>query len=605
MQALMLAAGMGKRLGKLTGENTKCMLEVAGEKLIDRAIEAVELAGITKMVIVVGYKGDNLVNYINENYKDSKISFEFINNKDYATSNNIYSFYMAKEYLEKDDTILMESDLIYEKELVSKLVNDCHENIAAVAKYKSWMDGTCVTLDDSGNILQFIEKANLDFDSGIDYYKTVNIYKFTKDFCKNIYIPFLESYMKAYGLNSYYETVLKVISHLSNSNIYGYEIGNMAWYEIDDIQDYDIASVLFSKGKEKYDLVASKFGGYWRYDKMLDFCYLVNPYFPTKTMIEKMQREFPVLLGNYPSGLAMQNMNAERIFGVNRQYLLVGNGASELINALGVLQTGVLAVGVPTFNEYVRCFRNCEIKYVDNSQINYGISLEAYKKACEDADLLCVVSPDNPSGAMLSKDDALELIEYAKSCNTNVLIDESFIDFADKEVRYTLLNNEILEKYPNLIVMKSIGKSYGVAGLRLGVLASSNIELLADIKKYMQIWNINSFAEYYLQIYNLFAKDYVTACDKIAYQRNRMINEINKMQNFKAYTSQANYILVEVKSGSSYDLCVKALEENNIFIKDLSTKNYFKGKNFIRIAVKDEEENNILLGFLSRRIEKV
>lgn len=595
MQALMLAAGMGKRLGKYTNNNTKCMVEVAGKKLIDRAIEAVEEAGINKMILVVGYEGQNLIDYIKSNYAGSQMQFEFIYNKDYATSNNIYSFYLAKDYVVKDDTVLLESDLIYDKSLIRKMMTVKHKNLVAVARYKSWMDGTVVTCDDEGHITQFIDKADMNFELIGDYYKTVNVYKLSKQFCKNVYIPFLEAYMKAYGLNSYYETTLKVVAHLSKTQLNAYEIGDMPWYEIDDAQDLDIANAMFSKGKAKYDLLISKFGGYWRYDRMMDFCYLVNPYFPTKEFTDKMQREFPTLLGAYPSGLNMQNMNAERIFGVDQDNILVGNGASELINALGLVTKGKIAVGVPTFNEYVRCFRNCEIVYVDNSKWNYGLNIQAYKDICNEVDMLCVVTPDNPSGAMLTKEQALDLAKYAAKTNTVLLLDESFADFAEPDKKYTLMDNAILQKYPNLIVVKSIGKSFGVAGLRLGVVASADKKLLSEMRKYMQIWNINSFAEYYLQTYNLFAKDYASACEKIAVERNRMIKEINKMDNIEAYPSQANYIMVNLGDYSSYDFCVEALDKYNILLKDLSSKNYFNGKNFIRVAVKDTKENNAFL----------
>lgn len=603
MQALMLAAGMGKRLGKYTNNNTKCMVEVAGEKLIDRAIDAVVEAGITKMILVVGYKGQALIDYIVSKYTTSKIEFVFIENKDYAKSNNIYSFYLAKDHIVQDDTILMESDLIYDKSLIKKLLKVSHKNVAAVAKYKSWMDGTVVTCNEKGYITQFIDKSDMDFNLINSYYKTVNVYKLSKVFCEKIYLPFLEAYMHAYGLNSYYETTLKVVAHLSKTQIYGYEIGDMPWYEIDDAQDLDIANVLFSKGKQKYDLVVSKFGGYWRYDTMLDFCYLVNPYFPTKGFIQKLQREFPVLLGAYPSGLNMQNMNAERVFGMEQEYVLVGNGASELINAMGTITTGTIAVGVPTFNEYIRCFRNCEIKHIDNSQWDYGINLESYKDACDTCNLLCIVSPDNPSGAMLSREQAIELLDHAKAKGVLVLLDESFIDFAEPSKKYTLLDNEILEKYNNLIIVKSIGKSYGVAGLRLGIIASSNKELLSKIREHMQIWNINSFAEYYLQTYNLYAKDYDLACEKIAKERARMIKKIKTLGSVKVYDSQANYIMIDLKGTSSYDFCVKCLDKYNILIKDLSSKNYFYGKNFIRVAVKDTDENNVLLNAIEKELK--
>ena len=603
MQALMLAAGMGKRLGKFTNNNTKCMVEVAGKKLIDRAIEAVIEAEIKKMIIVVGYKGKALIDYIKGNYKDCGIDFIFINNEDYAVSNNIYSFYLAREYVINEDTLLMESDLIYDKSLLKKMVLCKQKNVAAIAKYKSWMDGTVVTCDRQGYITQFIDKSDMNYELLNEYYKTVNIYKLSKEFCKNVYMPFLEAYMSAYGLNSYYETPLKVVAHLARTRLFAYELGEMPWYEIDDAQDLDIANVMFSCGKQKYDLVMSKFGGYWRYESMLDFCYLVNPYFPTKKFVQKMQYEFPKLLGAYPSGLNMQNMNAERIFGVDKEHILVGNGASELINALGETFRGKVAVGVPTFNEYVRCFRNCEIIHIDNSRWDYQFNLDEYKKKCEEVDMLCVVSPDNPSGVMLTKEQSLELALYAKEKGTILLIDESFIDFAEPEKKYTLMNDETLIKYDNLIVIKSIGKSYGVAGLRLGALASSNKQLLSTIRANMQIWNINSFAEYYLQIYNLFAADYDAACEKIANERKRMIGRLNLINGIKPYESQANYIMIDLGARSSYEFCVECLENHNMLIKDLSSKNFFRGRNFIRVAIKDRRENDIFLKTIEEMLQ--
>lgn len=595
MQALMLAAGMGKRLGKFTGENTKCMVEVAGKKLIDRAIEAIVEAGIKKFILVTGYKADNLKDYILSNYGDCGLEFVFVYNKDYAVTNNIYSFYMAKEYLISDDTVLMESDLIFDRSLIKRLLENPDKNLAVVAEYESWMDGTVVTCNAENKITQFIDKCDIDFAQTENYYKTVNVYKLSKEFSSEVYLPFLEAYMKAYGKNNYYESVLKVVAHLAVSDLKAFYIKDLPWYEIDDAQDLDIADVLFSEGTAKYDLIIGKFGGYWRYGKMLDFCYLVNPYFPPKAMIDKLKNEFPVLLSQYPSGLSIQNMNAERIFGVDKEHILVGNGAAELINALGRVLTGTVAVSLPTFNEYVRCFENCELKAIDNSEWDYRHSTDVLNKTAEEVDAICLVSPDNPSGHMLTLKEISDLAQKCEKFNTVLVIDESFIDFADKDKRYTLLNNDILEKYKNLVVIKSISKSYGVPALRLGVMASADEKLIKKVRDVMQVWNINSFAEYYLQIYNLYAKYYEKACDKIAEERKRFISELKKIGSIKIYPSQANFIMIDLGGISSYEFCVKMLNRYDILVKDLSSKNYFGGKNFIRVAVRDKEDDDAFL----------
>ena len=603
MQALMLAAGLGKRLAKYTKNNTKCMVEVANEKLIDRAIRSIKKAGISRFVLVTGYRGKELKEYILSHHK-GEMEFVFIDNEVYATTNNIYSFFLAKEELVKDDTILLESDIIFDEDLIKEVKESSEKDVVVVAKYESWMDGTVVTLNDEDQTIhKFVEKQNMDINKLDKYYKTVNIYKFSKEFLKNVYLPFLKTYMDIQGFNAYYETSLKYICQLPNISMKAFLMEDRPWYEIDDAQDLGIANVLFSKGEQKYNLLASTFGGFWRYPGYIDFCYLVNPYFPTKKMEEKIIHEFPILLRQYPSGLATQNMNAGRIFSTNEEYLMVGNGAAELINALGKVARGKkVAVNLPTFNEYVRCFKDSIISEIDNSKNDFALSKKDIKAAIEGNDYVVIVNPENPSGFMFDEADIKELCDYAKAKGCKLIIDESFEDFASSERRYTLVKDEFLEEYPNVIVVKSISKSYGVPGLRLGILASSDKALLKALKEEMQVWNINSFAEYYLQIYTLFSKDYIQSCDNIASERKYMMEELRKIKGIKVYDSEANYIMIDLGKTNSKELCVRLLDEKKLIIKDLSTKSKFKGRNFIRIAVRDRHDNDILLDTLRKSL---
>ena len=339
MQAIMLAAGKGQRLGKYTKNNTKCMLEINGVSLLERTIEALIEADVHRLILVVGYKMDNLKNFVKERNLDKKIEIIYVDNYDYNTTNNIYSLYMAKDYFQ-DDTILLESDLIYDINIIKKLKESPYKNAAVVAKYQEWMDGTVVTIDEDDNIIEFIEKNDFDYNDVHKYYKTVNIYKFSKEYLMNYYLPFLDAYIKAYGKNDYYELVLKVISSIPKSGLKGFKITNEKWYEIDDCQDLDIATLLFSEDQEQLKLYQKRFGGYWRFNDLLDFCYLVNPYFPPKEMIEKMKYNFEKLLADYPSTMAIQNNCISRFFNVDENKILVGNGAAELINQLKFILSG-------------------------------------------------------------------------------------------------------------------------------------------------------------------------------------------------------------------------------------------------------------------------
>lgn len=600
MQAIMLAAGKGSRLGKYTKNNTKCMLEVNGVTLLERTINSLLKANIHKLILVLGYQKENVKKFIKDKELDKKIDIYYIENDDYDITNNIYSLYMAKEEFSKDDTILLESDLIYEESIIKDLVKSEYENAAVIAKYEKWMDGTVTTIDDNNNILEFIEKQNFNYDNIDHYYKTVNIYKFSRDYITNFYVPFLESYVKAYGKNSYYELVLKVISSINNSLLKGFVLKNEKWYEIDDCQDLDIAELLFSDDEQRLNKYKKRFGGYWRFENLKDYCYLVNPYFPTNQMIEKMKYSFDELIRDYPSTMSIENMCISRFFDISEEKILVGNGAAELINQLKCVLKGTIGVMVPTFNEYVRCFPNNEIVEINTKANDYKVTKELLLSYVDKVDNLIVINPDNPSGSYLSKNEILEVIEEYSKRDKYVVFDESFIDFADKEKRYTLLNDEILEKYEKLIVIKSISKSYGVAGLRLGVLCNSNEQLLKIIKENMPVWNINSFAEYFLQIFIPYKKDYIKACDKIAEERTRFIKELKNIKYIETYPSQANYLMCKLSDIKAKDLTLSLLKNNNILIKDLSDKNGFENMEMIRIAIKSKEDNDELIKALKQ-----
>jgi len=607
MQAVMLAAGMGKRLGKYTKDNTKCMLKIQDKTLIERAIEALLDSGVKKIIIVAGYKRDNLKKYLLEectNPKIKKMNIQFIDNDVYDKTNNIYSLFLAKDELIKDDTILLESDLIYDYDLIRRLVDNKEPNLVSVAKYEQWMDGTVIKIDDDNNITEFIEKKDFNFNEIDKYYKTVNIYKFSKNFSKKEFVPFLDAYIKSYGENEYYELVLKIIAHLSRSRLKALDVSDVNWYEIDDSQDLDITNCIFSNGKEKLINFQKRYGGYWRFHGLMDYCYLVNPYYPPKKMIEKINYFSKELLINYPSGQNTECINAGRLLNdIDEKYLAVGNGAAELINALGRIVKGKMYVSKSVFNEYVRCFENSEINVFDMNNNDFKYNLDEIHKSIKKNDIICIVNPDNPTGAFIKYNDIIEIIDECKKENKFLIFDESFIDFTNSNDRYTLIRSDILDKYDNLVVIKSISKSYGIPGLRLGVLATSNRNLLEQIKMRLAIWNINSFGEYYLQIANLYKKEYKEACDKISIERERFINDLRKINGIKVYDSEANYVLCDLGDYDSTEIAIKLLEKN-IFIKDLKTKDAFKNMNYIRLAIRTTEENKLLVKELKQVLKE-
>ena len=606
MQVIILAAGMGRRLGELTHDNTKCMVKVNGVRLIDRLLEQLVSVpwSLHRIVIVIGYEGKKLREYLGDSFHD--IPLEYVENPIYDTTNNIYSLFLAKEELSQDDTLLVESDMIYEDGVFDKVLADASPNLAVVAKYESWMDGTMVVLDSDNNIVSFVPKSAFSYNDLARYYKTANIYKFSRDFSVSKYIPFLEAYSKAMGTNEYYESVLRVLSMLDKTGLKGLTMDNMKWYEIDDVQDLDIAETLFADGETKLLRYQQRYGGYWRFPHLLDFCYLVNPYFPTERMKNELRASFDTLLGEYPSGMKVNTLLMGKYFNIHQDYVCVGNGAAELIKSLMEQLTGKLGVIYPTFEEYPnRRDKNALVSYIpDNRDFSYTAKdLEEYFED-KDVSSLLLINPDNPSGNFIPREDVLGLATWAKSRNIRLIVDESFVDFSVESVSNTLLLDNILESFPNLVVMKSISKSYGVPGLRLGVLATSDTSLIQIIRKDVSIWNVNSFAEYYMQIFGKYEKDYLQACQEFISERERFCQELQNISFLRVIPSQANYFLCEVIGISSKELTLRLLEEN-ILIKDCSEKLAFSGRDYIRIAVRGEEDNTKLIQALSTGLERI
>ncbi len=602
MQAIILAAGMGKRLKELTQNNTKCMVKVNGVTLIDRMLHQIEKQHLSRIIIVVGYEGQKLIDYIGT--LDIQTPIVYVNNPIYDKTNNIYSLALAKDWLCKDETLLFESDLIFEDSVLEALVNDPRETLALVDKYEPWMDGTCVKLASDDSIEAFIPGKKFKFNEINEYYKTVNLYKFSKHFSETHYVPFLEAYQAALGENEYYEQVLRVITMLDEPEIKAKRLDGQRWYEIDDIQDLDIAESIFTPDDdERVRLLQGRYGGYWRYPKLLDFCYLVNPYFPPEKMKDELRANFDILLTEYPSGMRVNSLLAAKNFNVHQENILVGNGAAELIKSLMGYLTGKVGFIRPTFDEYPNRYDRAEsVDFVPDNR-DYSYTADDVMTFFENKDIanLIVVNPENPSGNYIPKADLLRMVEWSKKKGISLVIDESFVDFAD-EPNNTLIDQGILENNSHLFVMKSISKSYGVPGLRLGVLASGNTDIISKMKKDVAIWNINSFAEFYMQIEEKYKKDYQAALVKIRAERDRFQSELAKIKGVRVIPSQANFVMVELDEGiSPKELLKRLLIKYNLLIKELTTKT--NGRNYLRLAIRNTEDNNALLKALKEELE--
>ena len=340
------------------------------------------------------------------------------------------------------------------------------------------------------------------------------------------------------------------------------------------------------------------FGGYWRYPEVVDYYYLVNPYFPPRKLAAEFKNAFYDLLTQYPSGMRVNSSLAAKNFHVDASRIVVGNGASELIASLMKTVRGKCGFIYPSFEEYPNRLpvRQRVPYYLEGVDYRYSASdiINFFGQRNHKVGTIAIVNPDNPSGNLIARRDMLCLIEWTKAQAIRLLVDESFVDFSDKP--YSLISNKVLKDNPHLVVIKSISKSYGVPGLRLGVDASGDTELIAWMKKDVAIWNVNSFAEFYMQIAPKYTKDFRLAYEQFRKERSRFLGRLLESRILRVIPSQANYFLAEVLPPYTAKTFVeKMFRVGKVLIKDCSNKKALEGKDFIRITIRSTHANNLFL----------
>lgn len=585
MKAIILAAGYGRRMRPLTSDCPKTLLRIGDTTIIERIVDSLRKHAITDIIVVTGYQAEKLTSFLTSRYPE--IRFTFVHNERYATTNNIHSLYLAISSVAIDDDILLiESDLLYEDAVLDKIVTSRYPNVALVDKYRSGMDGTVVTVDNgiiTSIIPPHLQTGDFDFSNK---YKTLNIYRFSREFCRDVFFKLLSFYASAIDNNCYYELVLGILIYLQRENIYAEILEGEHWSELDDPNDLRITQFIFQE-QSRMELLKAGCGGYWNYP-VLDFSYIRNMYFPNPSVIAEIRASLPGLLASYGSSQEILNEKLAYFLGCNPQNVNLLNGASQAFPLLGQYFAGKrVLLPKPTFGEFTRVFGPCK-SYADS----FSISLDEISRKSRDCDVVVFVNPNNPTGSLVAPE---RIVAFAlENPEKIILVDESFIDFAGIPSMIPLLEKHPLE---NVIVLKSLSKVLGVPGLRLGGLYSCNQEITTFVKNNLPIWNCNSIAEFFLEII-LKQRDALeesfrsTREDRTAFAAR--LSELPFVR--RVCPSEANFLVIELSRDSIppeilvNDLLVK----KSIFIKDISDR--FPGENsYFRLAVRLPEENNKLV----------
>ncbi len=350
---------------------------------------------------------------------------------------------------------------------------------------------------------------------------------------------------------------------------------------------------------EKYDYIAKQHGGYYRHD-FTDHAYLYNLYFPPKAVFSHLKENIHNLVLNYPMA---QNALAELIGNVIQQpahRIVVGNGAAEIIKILSGSLAKKIIVPVPSFNEYANAAP--EGKAVEFPLEFPSFQLDVDKFADEairvGADIAVVVTPNNPTSLLVPKADLIRLAEKLQPSNCMLIVDESFLDFADNKEQISL--EQDIAKYPNMAILKSMSKAYGICGLRIGYLLTANADFAQAVRNGIHIWNINGFAEEFLRILPQYKQEFEASCEIVKADRDEFYNQLCAIDGMTVFKPDANYIYCRLPNAAlnGPDVVKRLFIKHNIYIKDSVGKTQPDADRYIRIASRTPAENKALIAAL-------
>lgn len=313
--------------------------------------------------------------------------------------------------------------------------------------------------------------------------------------------------------------------------------------------------------------------GYERAQEVVDFCFIANPYYPTPAMVAELVRRLPELIRRYPSSnpqVGARHLAA--VLHVDAERLIIGNGATELITDLCHRIVPALGVPIPTFGEYLEKIDAARLRlYPLAATQNYQLDLPTYLAWLRQERLpaALIINPHNPTGQLFSLEQMHTFLDEARALDL-VIVDESFIDFAGEDIP-SLLHSA--ERYPNLVLVRSMSKHCGVPGLRLGYCYSANANLVGRLRQSLPTWNINTLAEFYLSLLPATDAEYHASRLRVLHDVRRLYTDLTHIAGITVYPTGANFVCFRVDGGlTARQVQRRLLVEYGLYVRDCSNK---------------------------------
>lgn len=598
-RAIILVAGIGQRMRPLTVGVPKCLVEVNGVPILFRALRVLASAGVTEAITVVGHEAAQVRRRVGRNF--AGIDVEYVEAPSFDTTNNIRSLWDARRYCD-EDIFLLEGDILFDRDVVMRLREQVG-NSMAVAPNDANFSGTVVHRDHNGFVTDFVLGTELDgrLDGG-DAQKTVNIYLLRAKALRSKILPELCRQVDSGNVQIYYETVFRdLVADGSLPDLVAVDVSASRWYELDDYHDLKMAEFIFLSREHQFDYIQSLHGSYWRYG-VIDHSYLYNPHFPPPAMLNDLRDELADIVANYPVGQLEVDRLVAQWTATHPANIVVGNGAAELIKVLGQHFIEKMTIATPTFNEYENVLRPEQLGRVALDPVTLELDLDAFAESARRAgsNVAVLVTPNNPTALSVDRQSVLELARRLAEHRCRLIVDESFIEFS-RAGRTASVERDV-DNHPNLVVIKSMSKVFGIPGLRLGYLLTADRHYAAAVRAQLPIWNLNGMAEYFLRRVGRYRSEFEASCEVVRDTCQELYRALREIPGMAPLRPDANFVFCKVTAPglTGPALARRLYVEHGILIKDCASKTMPEADRYLRIASRTTAENERLVDALSQ-----
>lgn len=595
-KAVILAAGRSTRLGGAASE-PKPLLPIAGTPILHRVLSSLRAVDVRRVVVVVGHRGDEIVSSLNEPIASHDFTVDYVFSDRYRTTNNAYSLWLARDRLD-EDVYLLDGDVVFDADLLRALDSPGEESVAAVLPYQAGMTGTVVELDSENHIIRMVDVRNGEpgFQSP---YKTSSVYLLRAGFLREEFVPGLDRLVSERKVNEFYEAVLAEAIARRRDRLRAVDCSRFRWCEVDDVNDWTTAEYVFSNPDQRFALLAHGHGGFQQ-QGVVDHLVMTNVYFPPEALRRDLQRELDHVVTDYPAGQATLARLMAGIVAETPARLVVANGASELIKVICGRITRRALVQVPGFNEYEVALFPGQLVPFQLRPPEFRLDIDAFYRAADEADveLAVISSPNNPTSAVVPRDELLALAERLARRGMLLLVDESFVDFCADPGSQSV--RSAIDAHPNLVVVKSLSMSCGIPGLRLAYLLTGNLDLAADLRARLPIWNVNGVAETFLRLLPRYRAMLEESCRRVRGDCDALASLLREIPGVEVQPPSASFCFVRLpETADGPDVARRLFVEHDLLVKDCSGKSMPEARRYLRVKSRTPAENRRLASALA------